>query len=206
MTRFSLLNLRGRSWELKCWDLVFNSRHCFHHFCSSSRRTFGDCALSSLFSLSCLGSYSYEEPQMFLEHYFNRLTTLLTYFESGKCVWGNVECGHLHVSEEVVELFWPQCDFGQWLMSDALPQHDTAVQCNLWRLIPAYNINIWKMISHFVFHMHANTSGRRMDGFLKNWKQEHSELQNVWHNNGVQNKSRPIWLQIFITIYIENLR
>lgn len=49
------------------------------------------------------------------------------YFESGKCVWGDIERGHLHVSEEVVELLRPQRDFGQRFMSDALSQHDTAV-------------------------------------------------------------------------------
>lgn len=189
MTRFSLLDLRGRSWELKCWDLVFKFKALLSSFLLKQQQpthVWWLCFVKSVFfklfrQLQLWGTADV------LEHYFNRLTTLLTYFESGKCVWGDVECGHLHVSEEVVELFGPQCDFGQWLMSDALPQHDTAVQCNLWRLIPAYNINIWKIISHFVFHMHANASGRKMDGFLKNWKQEHSELQNVWHNNGVQN-------------------
>lgn len=65
-----------------------------------------------------------------------------TYFKSRKCIRGNVKCGHFNISEEVVELLWPQCDFSQRFMSDALPQHDTTVQGNVWRLVPAGNSNI----------------------------------------------------------------
>lgn len=62
------------------------------------------------------------------------------HLEGGKSVWSDVKRRHLHVSEEVIELLWPQRDFGQRLVSDALSQHDTAVQRNVRRLVPAEKV------------------------------------------------------------------
>lgn len=58
-----------------------------------------------------------------------------THFKSGECIRGDVEGGHLYVSEEVVELFRAQGDLGQRLVSYAFPQHDPTVQSDIWRLV-----------------------------------------------------------------------
>lgn len=60
-----------------------------------------------------------------------------SHLEGGEGVGGNVERGHLHVVEEVVEVFGLEDDLGQQLVADALPQHDAAVQRHLRRLVAA---------------------------------------------------------------------
>lgn len=60
-----------------------------------------------------------------------------SHLEGGEGVRGDVEGGHLHVVEEVMEVLGLEEDLGQHLVADALPQHDAAVQRHLWRLVAA---------------------------------------------------------------------
>lgn len=71
-----------------------------------------------------------------------------TNFKSGKCIRGDVEGGHLHVSEEIVELLRAEGDLCQRLMPYTFPQHDPAVQSDVWRLVTA------KKTGTFGHHIH----------------------------------------------------
>lgn len=50
-----------------------------------------------------------------------------SYLKGGECVRSNVEGGHLHVVEKIVEMLRMENYLGERLVADALPQHDPTI-------------------------------------------------------------------------------
>lgn len=61
----------------------------------------------------------------------------ISHLKGGERIRGDVKRGHLHVAEEIFEVFGVEDDFGERLVPDALAQHNPTIQSHLRRLIPA---------------------------------------------------------------------